>query len=261
MSSNVTSPMPVLFLAHGAPVLLDDALWMSELAAWSAALPTPRGIVMISAHWEAAPITLGATHRTPLVYDFYGFPEKYYQTTYATPDAGRLAARVADLLGQHRVSHTSDASRGLDHGAYVPLVGMYPKADVPVLQLSMPVLHAHELVTMGQALAPLRREGILIVGSGFLTHNMRFAFKKGIPSWAAEFDAWADTALRAFDVDALSDFATRAPGAAMALPTWEHYAPLLVAAGAAQDGPHAATFPIHGWWMETAFTKRSVQFG
>ena len=138
---------------------------------------------------------------------------------------------------------------------------MYPAADVPVLQISMPVLEPRTLFALGQALAPLREEGVLIFGSGFLTHNIRYAFRPGIPAWAREFDAWAEDALARFDVDALLDFRTRAPAAQTALPTWEHYAPVLVAAGAVVEERPRAAFPITGFWMEGAFTRRSVQFG
>lgn len=251
--------MPVIFAAHGAPVLLDDEVWMAELAAWAGAMPKPKSILMVSAHWEQRPTTLGATRPVPLVYDFYGFPEKYYQTTYPSPGAPRLADSVRELLRQRDVAWSDDEARGLDHGAYVPLVAMYPDADVPVLQVSMPALDPEQLFDLGRALAPLREEGVLVFGSGFLTHNMRFAFRRGIPSWAHEFDAWAADALSRFDVDALKDFRDRAPAAELALPTWEHYAPLLVCAGAVGDASPEVTFPIRGFWMEGAFTKRSVQ--
>jgi 4,5-DOPA dioxygenase extradiol len=253
--------MPVIFAAHGAPVLLDDAGWMGELAAWSAAMPKPRSILMVSAHWEERPAALGATSPVPLVYDFSGFPERYYRTRYPAPGAPQLAARVRELLAAREIAHTDEPDRGLDHGAYVPLVAMYPAADVPVLQVSMPRLDPEELFRFGQAVAPLRDEGVLIVGSGFLTHNMRYAFRPGVPEWARDFDAWAADALQRFDVDALLDFERRAPAARTALPTWEHYAPALVAAGAASAAPAKTTFPITGWWMDGAFTKRSVQFG
>jgi 4,5-DOPA dioxygenase extradiol len=216
---------------------------------------------MVSAHWERRPVTLGATRTLPLVYDFYGFPERYYQTRYEAPGAAPLAARVRSLLDRAGIPWRDEPGRGLDHGAYVPLVAMYPAADVPVLQISMPALDSTQLFTLGHALAALREEGVLIFGSGFLTHNMRHAFQKGIPAWAREFDEWARVALSDFDVDALLNFQERAPAVHEALPTWEHYAPVLVAAGAASAGSHAAAFPITGFWMDGAFTKRSVQFG
>ena len=255
-----SGPMPVIFAAHGAPILLDDAVWMAELAAWGKAMPQPKSILMVSAHWEARPTTLGATRTVPLIYDFFGFPDRYYQTQYPAPGAPELAARVRDLLRHNGLAVADDPARGLDHGAYVPLVAMYPDADVPVLQISMPGLDAHELFQLGQALAPLRNEGVLVFGSGFLTHNMRYAFRPGIPPWAKEFDAWTADALLRFDVDALMDFQVRAPAAKMALPTWEHYAPVLVAAGAVGNRRPTTSFPITGFWLEGAFTKRSVQF-
>lgn len=253
--------MPVIFAAHGAPILLDDAAWMAELAAWAGAMPKPRSILMVSAHWEERPTTLGATRTVPLIYDFYGFPAKYYQTRYPCSGAPGLAARVRELLRQRDVACADDPRRGLDHGAYVPLVAMYPGADVPVLQVSMPALEPRELFDLGRALGPLRDEGVLVFGSGFLTHNMSYAFRPGIPPWAREFDDWAAGTLSRFDVDALLDFRSRAPAVGMALPTWEHYAPILIAAGAAADGRPRTTFPIAGFWMDGAFTRRSVQFG
>jgi len=250
---------PAIFAAHGAPPLLDDALWMSELAAWGKALPKPASILMISAHWEERPVTIGATEPVPLIYDFYGFPEKFYRMSYRAPGAPELAGRVRDLLRENRIACTDDSRRGLDHGGWVPLRAMYPEAEIPVLPISIPGLDPAELVQLGRALAPLRQEGVLIFGSGFLTHNMHYAFRQGIPAWAQEFDAWAREALERVDIEALMDFQRRAPGAREALPTWEHYAPVLVAAGAAGDSA-TATFPIDGWWMGSPFTKRSVQF-
>lgn len=260
---NANAPMPAIFLAHGAPMLLDDAGWMAELAGWAQAMPRPRAILMVSAHWDERPLRIGATTPRPLVYDFYGFPEKYYRLQYASPGAPELAARVEDLLrSAGRPFERSE--RGLDHGAYVPLIAMYPAADVPVLQISMPGLDAADLLALGRELAPLRQEGVLVVGSGFLTHNMREGFHGDRPaSWAVEFDDWAASALTRRDADDLVDFLARAPSARRALPTWEHYAPVLVAAGAALDDAGAtATFPIAGWWsMAPSFSKRSVQFG
>src|SRR5512145_774857 len=215
---------------------------------------------MLSAHWEQRPAALGATRTVPLVHDFYGFPDRYYRTEYPCPGAPALAAQVRDLLCSAGIASTDESKRGLDHGAYVPLVAMFPAADLPVLQVSLPRLDPQELFDLGRALAPLRDEGVLVFGSGFLTHNMSYAFQPGTPLWASEFDAWAEEVLRRFDVPALLDFRRLAPSASMALPTWEHYAPLLVVAGAVADGSPRVRFPITGWWMEGAFTKRSVQF-
>jgi 4,5-DOPA dioxygenase extradiol len=158
-------PTPPPFAAHGAPVLLDDAEWMGELATWAKAMPKPKSILMVSAHWEERPTTLGARQPVPLVYDFYGFPAQYCRTQYAAPGAPELAARVRDLFRKNAIAVSDDPKRGLDHGAYVPLVAMYPDADIPVLQISMPRLDARELFELGRALAPLRDEaGVIAPG-------------------------------------------------------------------------------------------------
>jgi 4,5-DOPA dioxygenase extradiol len=256
-------PMPAIFIAHGSPLLLDDDGWVAELAAWARALPRPRAVLMLSAHWEERPVTLGATRPVPLVYDFYNFPERYYQVTYPAPGAPELAARVRGLLSAAGEPVADDSERGLDHGAYVPMVAMYPQADVPVLQASLPTMDARALFALGRALAPLRREGILIVGSGFLTHNMRALDPRPsatTPAWAAEFDAWTADVLARRDVDALVDYRARAPGVRLALPTHEHFVPVTVAMGAAIDDAPAVSFPITGF-MAGSFTRRSVQLG
>jgi 4,5-DOPA dioxygenase extradiol len=233
---------------------------MGELESWANAMPKPKAILMISAHWEQRPVTLAATTPVPLIYDFYGFPERYYQIKYPAPGAPELAARVKTLLGS--TQPVADApDRGLDHGAYVPLIAMYPGANVPVLQMSIPTMDPKELITLGRALAPLRNEGVLIVGSGFLVHNLRALRSPGnVPSWAAEFDAWAGQALEKRDVDALVEYRRIAPGVDMALPTHEHFVPVLVALGASVDRTEPKSFPIMGTWFG-AFTRRSVQFG
>lgn len=252
--------MPTLFLAHGAPVLLDLPDWVEALGRWGHALPRPRAVLVISAHWLERPATLGATRPVPLIYDFYGFPEKYYQQLYAAPGAPALAQRVRDLLAPLGPV-SEEPGRGLDHGAYVPLVAMYPAADVPVLQLSLPTLEPAALFRLGQALEPLRREGVLIIGSGFLTHNMRamdFSPDARPPAWASDFDAWVAEALSRRDVDALLAYRERAPAVRTALPTVEHFVPLLVALGAAAEA--TVSFPITGFFAGS-FSKRSVQLG
>src|SRR5690606_23848106 len=154
--------MPVLYLSHGAPPLADDVEWTAQLADWSRRIARPRAVLMISAHWEEAPLTLGATTTQPLVYDFWGFPRRYYDVLYPAPGAPDLAADVRALLHSSEFPVHSDETRGRDHGAYVPLVEMYPEADVPVLQVSMPTLAPATLLRLGRALRPLRDAGVLI---------------------------------------------------------------------------------------------------
>jgi 4,5-DOPA dioxygenase extradiol len=254
--------VPAIFLAHGSPLLLDDAAWLEELRVWAEAMPRPTAVLMLSAHWLDEPLTIGATRQVPLVYDFYNFPERYYRVTYPAHGAPALARRVEELLGGSRAVRSAP-DRGLDHGAYVPLIGMYPGADVPVLQVSFPTMDPAALIGLGRALAPLRREGVLIVGSGFLTHNLRaanFRTATATPAWASEFDAWAADVLSRKDVDGLVQYRRRAPGVDMALPTHEHFIPVLVATGAALEDPGPVTFPISGFTYGS-FTRRSVQFG
>ncbi len=250
--------MPALYLGHGAPPLVDDPLWVVQLAAWARALPRPTAILVVSAHWEAAPLTIAATaDAAPLVYDFYGFPERYYRARYPAPGAPDLAARVHALLaGREEVAEQPE--RGLDHGAYVPLTVMYPDADIPVLQVSMPALEPERLLRLGAALRPLRDEGVLIIGSGFLTHGLPFLrdfrFNAPPPAWSAEFDHWAAGALEAGDVDTLASLRD-APAARYAHPTTEHYAPLFVTLGAAESPAPVTT--ITGYWL--GLSKRSIQ--
>lgn len=250
---------PTLFVAHGAPPLLDSAQWVSELGTWGSALGKPQSILMLSAHWENRPPTLGATTSVPLVYDFFGFPERYYQQKYPAPGAPQLAQRVRSVLQGTR----DEPNRGLDHGAYVPLVAMYPQADVPVLQLSLPSMEPGELLQLGKSLAPLRDEGVLIIGSGFITHNLRFLDWSGSappPEWAVDFDSWTQEILLKKDVDSLLQYRTLAPGVKVALPTHEHFVPLIVAFGAAMEDSAIPQFPIEGFWL-SSLTRRSVQFG
>ena len=255
----VDGRMPAVYLGHGAPPLVDDPLWVAQLAAWAGALPRPRAILMVSAHWTQAPLTLGATvPGVPLVFDFYGFPERYYETTYPAPPAPELAERVRGLLeGVEPVGESP--GRGLDHGAYVPLLVMYPRADVPVLQISMPSLEPERLLALGAALRPLRDEGVLIVGSGFLTHGLPFLrdFRTDAPApeWSSDFDGWAAEALERRDVHALAGF-RGVPSARYAHPTTEHLVPLFVTLGAADEGAAMAT-PITGYFL--GLSKRSIQ--
>jgi 4,5-DOPA dioxygenase extradiol len=253
--------MPALYLSHGAPPLADHATWPGELAAWSGNLPQPTAILMISAHWEEAPLAIGATTTVPLVYDFWGFPARYYQVTYAAPGAPGLADKVRKLLRSPATPVLDVLDRGLDHGAYVPLVEMYPAADVPVLQISMPSLDPVRLMEIGRKLAPLRDEGVLIIGSGFFTHNLRAITGDDsvVSPVMAEFDDWGRRALEAGDVDALVDFERKAPAGRLAHPRTEHFAPLFVTLGAAAGELKTQRAVIDGFWLGMA--RRSIQLG
>jgi len=254
------TPMPALYLGHGAPPLLDDLVWPRELAAWAARLPRPRGILIVSAHWEAAPIMLSSPAAgTPLVYDFGGFAPHYYQMTYSTPDATQLASLVRGVLPDRFAVH-EHPSRGLDHGAWVPLKVMYPDADIPVLQMSIPSHSPEVLLELGARLRPLRDQGILIIGSGYLTHGLPFLTdwspNAAPPGWSVDFDAWAAEMLEAGDVDQLSRFHL-APGMPYAHPTVEHFTPIFITLGAADDPTAPPETTITGNFY--GLSKRSFQ--
>ena len=252
-------PLPSIFLSHGAPPLFDDGPWMDELFAWSSSMPKPTGIVIVSAHWETAPITITApTPATGLVYDFGGFDPRYYTMQYATPDATNLGARVAAELSA--LGPVVDRPRGLDHGAWVPLKVMYPAADVPVVQVSLPTDRADGLFALGQRLASLREEGVLVVGSGFMTHGLPFitpAMVEGkVPGWSRDFDAWAWEAIAAGDLDTLASFRQTAPGMPYSHPTVEHFTPLFVTLGAAGDLGSARSVIEGSMW---GLSRRSLE--
>src|SRR5215210_2182867 len=243
--------LPALYLGHGAPPLLEDPEWTSELGGWARSLERPSAILIVSAHWQSAPMALGATTRVPLVYDFYGFPQHYYELRYDAPGAPELAARIkASMPANEPV--LDRPTRGLDHGAWVPLKAMFPEADIPVLQMSMPDLDPEHLFAIGRRLAPLRDEGVLIVGSGFMTHGLPFIAeyfmgKPGAPQWSIDFDAWAKDALDRGDLDTLFAFREKAPGMPYAHPTVEHFAPLFVTLGAVAKPDHAPKYAVEGY--------------
>ncbi len=253
--------MPAVYLGHGAPPLLDDARWTAELAAWAASMPRPRAILIVSAHWESAPISLSATAAsTPLVYDFGGFEQRFYEMTYPTPDASELAALVASVLPDSETLHQHN-SRGLDHGAWVPLTVMYPEADIPVLQMSLPTSDPYRLIELGSRLRQLREHGVLVIGSGFLTHGLPFLrdFRPDAnpPGWSRDFDLWAAEAIDRADIDALASYQQSAPGMPYAHPTVEHYIPLFITLGAATDPTVVPRTIIDGYFLGLA--KRSIQ--
>jgi 4,5-DOPA dioxygenase extradiol len=234
-------PLPSLFVSHGAPFTLDDPQWLGDLFEWAQSMPKPKAVVVISAHWEQAPPAISGTAAgTPLHYDFSGFHPRYKTLPYATPDATGLARRLISMLSQTTTVHEF-ADRGLDHGAFIPLMAMYPAADVPVVQLSMPSLDPGALLELGARLRPVREEGVLVLGSGFMTHSFAVFHTPALAAHTAAFDEWAVDALARADVDALADYRRKAPGAAVAHPTAEHFVPLLLAVGAATDAGSAVS--------------------
>ena len=253
-------PMPSIYVSHGAPPLFEDRTWMRQLHDWARNLPKPKDILIVSAHWETAPVSITSAEPAELVYDFGGFAPLYYQMRYDTPPASALAARVRKALPDREVVH-EHRNRGLDHGAWVPLKVMYPQADIPVVQMSLPTDDPDKLLALGQRLRPLRDEGTLVIGSGFMTHGLPFITREmidgAVPSWSSDFDAWAASALDRGDVDELSHFRTRAPALRYAHPTVEHFTPLFVTLGASADAHAPVETAIDGFTIGLA--KRSFQ--
>jgi 4,5-DOPA dioxygenase extradiol len=225
-----------LFVSHGAPsAALEDDDYTRALGAWAREGPRPRAIVIVSAHGEArgAP-RVGAGERPPLIYDFRGFPPSLYALEYPAPGAPGLAAEVAAALVRGGLEAVVDADRGFDHGVWVPLRLLYPEADVPVVQVSLPVPRTPGVVlAMGAALAPLRGRGVLLLGSGGVVHNLRRleADDGHVAPWAKAFDSWVDEHLEALDVEGLLRYASAAPDARLAVPTTEHLDPLFFVLG------------------------------
>jgi 4,5-DOPA dioxygenase extradiol len=248
--------LPALFVSHGAPPVLDDPQWLIDLFTWSQSMPKPRAIVVVSAHWENAPVAISASAAgTPLYYDFGGFHPRYYTLQYATPDATDLARRLAGALGSTTPVHQY-VDRGLDHGAFIPLMAMYPAADVPVVQLSMPSLDPQALLALGQRLRALRDEGILVIGSGFMTHSFAVMRDPDLVTHNRAFDTWVADALTRGDVDTLTDYRAKAPSAKIAHPTADHYVPLLLTLGAATDLSTASSAIDRIWFGNSI---RSIQ--
>jgi 4,5-DOPA dioxygenase extradiol len=246
-----SQPHPVLFASHGAPTLaLDGGAWAERLGAWARGLGEVRAVVLVSAHWErpGAAAVMAAPHPETW-HDFSGFPEPLYQIRYPAPGQPELAARVAGLLSAGGVEVVLDPVRPLDHGAWVPLRAAFPEARVPVVQVSLPAERSpRTMFELGRLLAPLRREGVLLAGSGGIVHNLHLLDWSGRPEpagWAADFEAWVAGRLEAGEADRLLDEAARQPGYARAVPTSEHFDPLYFALGAA--GPAPATALCRDW--------------
>ena len=228
-------PLPVLFLSHGSPM---HAIQPGAVrAVWERIardLPRPEAILIASAHWETAAPAITASAKPETIHDFYGFPKPLYEIRYPAKGDPDLASRSVNLLNQSGMKAKADPDRGLDHGAWSPLLHMYPKADVPVVQVSVQTeLGTRHHLALGRALAPLAREGVLIIGSGHLTHNLRDRSDGGPAAYAREFQDWVKQRIDAHALDELADYRRLAPGGVRAHPTDEHFLPLYVALGAA----------------------------
>jgi len=222
--------MTALFVSHGSPLeAVEDDPWSRALAAWAAKRPKPRAAVVVSAHWEG-PLAATSSPNPKTIHDFSGFPRELYEIQYPAPGDPALAREVARRLGADL-----DPRRGLDHGAWVPMRHLYPNADVPVVQVSLPP--GGDVLAMGRALADLRNDGVLLVGSGGAVHNLGdldWAKPDGAPEpWAAGFDVWAAERAAAIDGASLARWESLGPEAGRAHPTHEHWRPILFAVGAA----------------------------
>lgn len=241
------SKLPALFLSHGAPTLaIEPSPARDFLAGFGGTLVRPTAIVVASAHWETMRPQVSAAPRPATIHDFRGFPDALYRIRYDAPGAPAVAERILGLLTAAGLPATVHPDRGLDHGAWVPLHLLFPAADVPVLQISIqpdagPAWH----VRLGEALRPLREDGVLVIGSGTLTHNLHEFFRGGYrldsppPDWVVRFGDWVADAIDAGRTDDLIDYRARAPFGADNHPTEEHFLPLFVALGAGTPGAKA----------------------
>lgn len=237
------SNLPALFISHGSPMLaIQDSPARRFLIELGRQLPRPKAILVASAHWETrSQPTLGLASHPETIHDFGGFPAPLYEIDYPAPGSPELAEHSVQLLQDAGIAAGRNASRGLDHGAWVPLCLIYPDADIPTVQISIlrgasPAMHH----TLGRALAGLRQEGVLVIGSGALTHNLYELagndMDAPVPAWVSEFDGWICNTLQSGDLDALLDYRAQAPHALRNHPTEEHLLPLFLALGAAGEG-------------------------
>jgi 4,5-DOPA dioxygenase extradiol len=260
----MNATMPVVFVSHGSPMMAIEP--GAAGAAWTAlarALPKPRAVLIASAHWETELPMLTGHQKPETIHDFGGFPDALYAIRYPAPGAPDVAAEAAGALKAAGITAGVDGCRGLDHGAWVPLMHMFPDADVPVVELSVqPARGAAHHIALGRALAPLAQRGVLIVGSGHATHNLRdwmtHLRRPGPLAYVAEFADWLAKRLEASDDAALIAWKDQGPEARRAHPTDEHFLPLLVAYGAA--GEHPRVQRVHRSIADGALAMDAYRF-
>lgn len=255
--------MPSIFLSHGAPsYALNPGLAGQQLMDLGRQLPTPKAILVVSPHWISSQPRVATSIAPKTIHDFGGFAPALYQLQYPAPGHPELAERAIELLRRAGWKAEADNHRGLDHGAWVPLSFLFPAADIPVFQVSLPYpLTGQAALEYGAALAPLADEGVLIIGSGGLTHNL-YEFRNGHEheaSYVGEFVAWVRAAVERGDQQALVNALALAPHAARAHPTAEHFLPLLVALGASASSTPVTVLP--GGIAHSVLSMESYVFG
>jgi 4,5-DOPA dioxygenase extradiol len=254
--------LPSVFVSHGAPsLILGDSPARRFLEGLGASLGRPRAVLCVSAHWETAQPAASAAAAPATIHDFFGFPESLYRLDYPAPGAPELAMRAAALLKESGFACDVDRGRGLDHGAWAPLMLMYPAAEVPVAQLSVqPVLGPPQHVALGRALAPLGEAGVLVLGSGGAVHNLRH-FRPGsgeVPEWARRFEDWLVDRVTAGDAAAVAAYRTESRDGALAHPRDEHFLPLCVAFGAGGAGAKGRV--LHRGFMDGGLGMAAFAF-
>ncbi len=239
MNPHNGAPQPSVFVSHGSPMTaLENGPYAQALAAFGSSV-NPRAIIVMSAHWEEPAIRIASAPRPELIYDFGGFPRALYELKYEAPGSPELAAEVAAELKRAGFDAELDPRRGWDHGVWVPMRLMFPEARIPVVEVSLPMAPPEELHKLGHALGGFRKNGVLVVGSGGIVHNLRMMNWRGkdapVDGWALEFQTWVKQRIERGELATLFDYEKQAPHAALAVPTPEHFAPLFSVVGAADQ--------------------------
>ncbi|WHZ18115.1 MAG: hypothetical protein OJF55_000264 [Rhodanobacteraceae bacterium] len=245
---NTNARMPVLFVGHGSPMnAIEDNAWRREWQRLGETLPRPRAILCVSAHWETRGVAITASARPETIHDFYGFPPELFALQYPVPGDPNLAHDIARRTGDDAIPVYLDENRGIDHGAWSVLCAMYPDADVPVLQLSLDSRQPGAWhYAFARRLAFLRNEGVLVLGSGNIVHNLpllgRYWNASAPPDWATRFRDRVNALVAQHDHATLCDWRSLGPDAALAIPTPEHYLPLLYVLALQRDDDAIETF-------------------
>lgn len=252
--------MPVVFIGHGSPMnAIQKNAFTEELKTLSSQIPKPRAILCVSAHWETQGTQVSSNPRPQTIHDFYGFPQALFQVQYPAPGSPELAQKIVSLAPEVK----ANPEYGFDHGSWSVLVHMYPDADIPVVQLSVShTLSAQEHLELGKKLAPLRDDNVLIMATGNIVHNLRkleWNRPHAGTEWTEKFDREIEKALLTRDTDTLVNYATKlAPEAQLAVPSEEHYLPLLYIYGASNERD-TLSFPYEGYEMGS-LSMRSVMY-